>query len=255
MDPPSHVRKEVRRRARAIALNRAAYSLSKHWFLLFLALTGLWVGLPWLAPLFMRLGWDSPARAIYALYAFQCHQLPQRSFFLFGESMMYPLTQIQAAWENTFDPLILRRFTGNALLGYKVAWSDRMVSAYSSIPLAGLLWWPMRRRLRPLPLWALALFALPMALDGGSHFISDLQGIETGFRSTNAWLVNLTGGRFPLTFYAGDALGSFNSWLRLITGGLFGAGLAWFMLPYANSEFEHSKLAIQTKFEESGERL
>ena len=69
----------ARRRARAIALNRWVYRLSQHWFPWTIALLSLWVILPWLAPVFMRWGWEGPARAIYGLYSLQCHQLPQRS--------------------------------------------------------------------------------------------------------------------------------------------------------------------------------
>jgi hypothetical protein len=37
--------------------------------------------------------------------------------------------------------------------------------------------------------------------------------------------------------YAGDALGSFNSWARLITGVLAGLGLAWFAFPHVERSF------------------
>lgn len=71
-----------------------------------------------------------------------------------------------------------------------------------------------------------------MALDGGTHFLSDLTGIGQGFRDSNAWLAALTGNGLPLAFYAGDVVGSFNSWLRLLTGILFGLGIVWFELPW-----------------------
>jgi hypothetical protein len=71
-----------------------------------------------------------------------------------------------------------------------------------------------------------------MAIDGGTHFISDLAGMGQGFRSDNAWLAQLTGFVLPGSFYAGDALGSFNSWMRLLTGLLFGLGVIWFAFPY-----------------------
>ena len=116
-------------------------------------------------------------------------------------------------------------------MGFKVAWSDRMGSAYGSIPVAALLWWPLRKRIRGLPLWGFALLALPMFIDGGTHFISDLAGIGQGFRYTNGWLAELTGYNIPESFYVGNTLGSFNSWMRLITGMLFGVGVVWFSFP------------------------
>ncbi|MEW5828356.1 MAG: DUF2085 domain-containing protein [Chloroflexota bacterium] len=205
--------------------------LAKNWFLVFAVVYGLWVWTPFLAPLFMRLGWDGPANAIYFVYSFFCHQLPERSYFLFGPQVNYSLAEIRAAWVDTINPLLLRQFTGAAGMGWKVAWSDRMISFYGGVWLFGLLWYPLRRRVKNLPWWGLALFLLPMALDGGTHFISDLAGIGQGFRDTNLWLAALTNSAFPADFYAGDALGSFNSWMRIITGLLAGLGLVWFAFP------------------------
>jgi len=237
------------RRSTAIMLNRAAYHLSRHWLAWFLTLAGLWVLLPWLAPVFMRLGWEGPARAIYWFYSFQCHQLPQRSFFLFGPQPMISLERIRSLWADTLDPQVLRRFIGNATVGFKVAWSDRMVSTYSSLPLAAALWWPLRRRLRPLPFWGFSLLMLPLLLDGGSHLVSDLAGVDQGFRSANAWLAALTADRLPSSFYAGNALGSFNSWMRLISGALFGIGAVWFAFPHVDLSFRQTAEAIRAKFE------
>jgi hypothetical protein len=76
-----------------------------------------------------------------------------------------------------------------------------------------------------------------MVIDGGTHLISDLAGIGQGFRDTNVWLQLLTNNVFPITFYQGDAFGSFNSWMRLITGILFGIALVRFAYPYINASF------------------
>ena len=239
----------------AIFLNRAVYSIGQHWFAWGIALLFLWVGLPWLAPVFMKLGGEAPAKAIYALYSFQCHQLPQRSFFLFGRKAMYSIPEVQAVWPQGTDPMALRQFIGNPEMGYKVAWSDRMVSAYGSIPLAALLWWPLRRRIKPLSVLGFILFMVPMALDGTTHMISDFAGLGHGFRYTNAWLANLTNHAFPASFYAGNALGSFNSWMRLITGTLFGFGLAWFTFPYLAASFQSQGDRIESKFDRAGVQL
>jgi hypothetical protein len=40
---------------------------------------------------------------------------------------MYSLTEIQDIWQYTNDPLVLRQFVGEASVGWKVTWSDRMV--------------------------------------------------------------------------------------------------------------------------------
>jgi uncharacterized membrane protein len=177
----------------------------------------------------MKMGWVSLAKPIYWLYSFQCHQLPQRSFFLFGSQTMYSLPEVQEIWQNTSNPLILRQFIGSPELGFKVAWSDRMISAYSSILVGGVLWYFTRQRLRYFPIWAVALLAFPMVIDGASHMVSDLAGIGEGFRYTNEWLAPLTQYRLPVSFYQGTTIGSFNSWMRLITGTLFGIGAGWFV--------------------------
>jgi len=200
----------------------------------------------------MRAGWTGAADAIYLAYTTQCHQLPQRSFFLFGPQATYSLDEIQAAWRDTDNPLILRQFVGNPQMGFKVAWSDRMVSMYTSILVGGWLCWPFRQRLKPLSLWAFALLIMPMGIDGGAHFLSDLAGIGQGFRDSNAWLAALSNHAFPATFYAGDALGSFNSWMRLVTGVLFGAGVVWLAYPYLESAFADMTRQIEDKFRRAG---
>lgn len=222
---------------RAGRQERWAAGLSRHWFPISIAILGLYAGLPFLAPVFMKLGWGTPAKVIYFIYSFLCHQLPQRSYFLFGAKATYSLAEVRAAWQDTLNPLVLREFIGNTEMGWKVAWSDRMVAMFTSLWLFGTLWRPLGRRLRPLPAWGLALLLLPMAVDGASHFISDLQGLGQGFRDSNAWLAALTGNAFTSGFYAGDAWGSFNSMMRLLTGVLFGAGIVWFGFPLLDDAF------------------
>ena len=206
--------------------------LSNHWFMVFLFVYGIWVFAPFLAPFFMQIDWTGAGKAIYFVYSFFCHQLPERSLFFFGEKSMYSLAEIQAAWQNTTNPMILRQFTGNESMGWKVAWSDRMISFYTSVWFFALVWFPLRRRVKPLPWWGLLLLLLPITLDGATHTLSDLAGIGQGFRDTNEWLVVLTNNSFPASFYAGDALGSFNSLTRFNTGLLAGLGIVWLTFPY-----------------------
>jgi uncharacterized membrane protein len=218
-------------------MKRAVSGIARHWLLFVNLLVVLWVGLPWLAPVFIHLGWISAAKVVYIIYSFQCHQLPERSFFLFGRQWMYSLPEIQSAWQNTDNPMILRQFIGNAEMGWKVAWSDRMVSMYTSILPASLLYGLVRQRIKPISIWTFTLLLVPMLIDGGTHMLSDLAGIGQGFRDTNLWLQTITNNIFSASFYRGDALGSFNSWMRWITGILFGMGLVGFAFPYVNDSF------------------
>jgi len=244
-----------RERARVITLDRAILSGLRHWLFIINLLFGIFVGLPWLAPVFMQTGQLGPARTIYLIYSTQCHQLPQRSFFLFGAKSSYSLAEIQAAWQDTNNPYILRQFIGNTEMGWKVAWSDRMVSMYTSIFIGGLLRaaWPFRRRLKSLSFWAFGLLAIaPMLLDGGTHMVSDLAGLGHGFRDSNVWLAWLTGSVLPPTFYAGDALGSFNSWMRLLTGTLFGVGVVWLAYPYLEQGMHETAEMLEAKLRGAG---
>lgn len=211
--------------------------LSKHWLLVLNIFFGIYVITPILAPVFMASGWELPGRIIYKIYSYLCHQLPQRSYFLFGPKISYSLAEIQSVWQPTNNVGILRQFVGNPQTGWKIAWSDRMVSMYSTLWLFGILWGLSRKKDKHLPLWGLLLFLLPMAIDGTAHTISDFKGIGMGFRDSNAWLAVLTGNRFPALFYAGDAWGSFNAWMRLISGIFFGIGIVLFGYPYLNEAF------------------
>lgn len=215
-----------------------AYDLRRDWRISFVTLYGLFVFLPFLAPVLMHWGLAGVGDAIYFLYSFLCHQLPERSLFFFGPKAMYSLAEIQAAWRQTSNPLILRQFVGNAALGWKVAWSDRMISMYGGVWLFAVLWFIIGRKSGRLPWWGFLLFAVPMALDGGTHFLSDLAVFGQGFRDTNAWLAALTGHAFPVGFYVGDALGSFNSWMRWLTGFLFSFGLVWWGFPYVDEALQ-----------------
>jgi len=206
--------------------------ISNHWFETFLLIYGLWVFTPWLAPVLMKLGLTGAGNVVYFIYSFFCHQLPERSFFFFGEKRMYSLSEIQAVWQNTVNPMVLRKFIGNEAMGWKVAWSDRMISFYTSVWFFAAIWWPFRQKLKPISWWVFALLLLPMAVDGGTHAISDLAGIGQGFRDTNQWLAVLTNHSLPMSFYYGDALGSFNSWARFITGLLAGFAITWLTFPY-----------------------
>jgi uncharacterized membrane protein len=119
-----------------------------------------------------------------------------------------------------------------------MAWSDRMTAMYSGLFVSLVVVRLLGRRLKALPVWAFLLLLLPMAVDGGSHFLSDFSGFGQGFRDSNRWLAALTGNLLPASFFAGDAWGSFNALLRLVTGILFGVAVAWFAAPRIEASFQ-----------------
>lgn len=216
-------------------VDRFAMFVGRHWLASFVLVYGAWVLVPFTAPFLMHAGLTGPGDAIYFFYSFFCHQLPERSFFLYGPKLMYSLDEIGRVW-STENAAVLRQFVGNDQMGWKMAWSDRMISTYGGVWLGALIYAVLslfRRVPRvSIKFWIL-VGCLPLALDGFSHMANDLVAGTTGagFRDTNDWLRALTLNLFPGSFYYGDALGSFNSLARWFTGILFGIVTALAIFP------------------------
>lgn len=230
-------------------IDRMALFIVKHWLGIFLIAYGAWVWAPFLAPVFMHFGWTNAGNALYFAYSLFCHQLPERSLFFFGPQAMYSLDQIGQVW-STENQLVLRQFIGNAEMGWKMAWSDRMISTYGGIWFGAVLWAIFGKRVPRLPLsiWLL-VGVLPLALDGISHFINDIVAGSSGqgFRDTNEWLMLLTGNIFPAEFYYGNMLGSFNSWARWITGLLFGVTTVFAIFPIIGAAMRDTQRDIESQ--------
>lgn len=173
--------------------------IARHWLLILNSVVGAFAGLPVLAPILMARGWTLPARLIFLLYQFTCHQLPYRSFFLGGPQVTYTADEIaQLTGRSSLVEFFHQPITLPGI-GYQMAWCERDFAIYTSIFLAGVLFALVRRRLRPLPLWAYLVFIAPMAVDGFTQLL--------GFRES--------------------------TWeLRLLTGTLFGVGTVWLAYPY-----------------------
>jgi uncharacterized membrane protein len=171
--------------------NAFAWGL-RHWLLVANCVVLLYGGLPWLSPLLRAAGFDTLGSAIFLAYRPLCHQLPERSFFVFG---------------------------------YQVAFCHREAAMYTLLFLGGLLFALVRDRLRPLPFAVGGLLLLPMLLDGGSHLVDDM--LHLGLRG------------------GGDAPGTLNFWLRMVTGFLFAVAMILVVYPRLEREFE-SGLVTQT---------
>jgi len=219
--------------------------LLRHWLLLACIVLGGYVLLPFLAPVFMALGWTAPAQAVYGFFSTQCHLMAQRSFFLFGNQLTYGLDQLPVALTGQFshDMLVLRDFIGNEDLGWKVAQCTRSVFLFGTVWVSAIAFRLLRQRhrIRFVPLGLAIALMLPMVLDGTTHLMSELTGgLAAGFRYDNAWLARLTAYRLPDSFYQGDAWGSFNFWARLISAVLFGLAVAWLAFPSLDRTFRRA---------------
>jgi len=203
-------RRAVRRKAQPLSTpDRLVVWIARRWLFLFNLAAFLYVGLPFLAPLLMHVGAETPAQVIYAMYKPLCHQLPYRSWYLFGEQPAY--TYEELARRVGEEELVPHGLIGNPDLGYKVALCQRDTAVYGSILLVGLAY-GLSRRWPPLPLWAYILFGVvPIGLDGGVQLLTYI-------------LAYLAPG-FPLEPMESTPL------RRTVTGALFGLATAWFVYP------------------------
>ena len=215
-----------------IAADRLILGLARHWLPVMTAAVFIYVGLPFLAPVFMKLGWTGAAQVIYSAYSGLCHQLGYRSWYLFGEHWAYPRDIFQAfSGIDPNDLFAARAFTGNAQMGFKVAYCERDVAIYGAIGVAGLIYGLpfVRRRVKPLPWLAYALIGVfPIAFDGFSQLFSQYPYNTLGLFG---WL----------PYRESNAL------LRTFTGSLFGLANAWLALPYLNESFNSIKEDLATK--------
>ena len=215
-----------------IAMDRIILGASRHWlFYLSLAVL-LYVGVPFLAPVFMLLGATGPAHAIYTFYSALCHQLGFRSWYLFGQMPNYPRAIFQQyTGIDPNDLFAARAFIGNANLGYKVAFCERDVAIYGAVLLGCLIYAipGVRQRLGPMHWLAYGLIGVaPIALDGFSQLLSQ-------------YPYNLIP-PFNLLPYREST-----AFLRTLTGGLFGISNAWLALPYLKVSLEDVRHELERK--------
>lgn len=228
----------VRRITEPMQLNKAdrfSRWFSKHYMVLLNGFTFLYLFLAVLAPTFMKIGWERPARVIYKVYSPLCHQLAYRSFFLFGEQPYYPrelagvddlITYGQATRLNENDIQSARNFLGNEEMGYKMALCQRDMAIYGAIFLFGLIFSLTGKKIKPLPWYLWILIGLgPIGLDGFSQLLS-----QTGF-GIFSWL--------PLR--------ESTPFLRVFTGFCFGMATAWFGFPYLEESIQENRHDMQLK--------
>lgn len=213
--------------------DRFSLWLSKHYMLVLNVIVLLYLGLPFLAPVLLKLGYNGPAKIIYKGYSFVCHQLAFRSWFLFGEQTAYPRQAAgvdrlkpygMVTGMDEFDNLQAREYTGSPVIGYKVALCQRDVGIYGGILFFGLIFSLSKRRLKSLPwyLWII-IGILPIAMDGFSQLLSQPPISLLPMRESTPFL-------------------------RTLTGGLFGITTAWFGYPMVEETMSEIRKFTQEKF-------
>ncbi|MBN1373811.1 DUF2085 domain-containing protein [Candidatus Dojkabacteria bacterium] len=197
------------------------YILGNILYLLF-AFFFLYNALAFGAPILHKVGIIKPAEAIYKLYSKFCHQMPDRSFFLLGEKLVYTKQELfDAGFSNAFeeDPInyqiASRSFYGTDNLGYKIAYCSRDTGIYLMMLAVLVAVTFTKLQFKFMPTFAKLLFVLPMALDGGIQLVS------------------------AILYYTGSIDALFyesNVTRRLITGALFGFAMGTLLFPYIKSE-------------------
>jgi len=220
--------------------DRFSYWLSKHYLGLIIFFLVLYTGIPFLAPVFKKIGWNGPAEVIYKAYSPLCHQWAFRSFFLFGEQSYYPHAAAKVPGTLTFeqvsgisdqnDPsrIQARLFEGNPTLGYKVAFCERDVAIWGAMALFALIYAATGRRL-PKMNWLVWFIVgiVPIGLDGFSQLFSQFP---------SAFIQSL------LPYRESTPL------LRTLTGFLFGFSTAWFMFPLIEESMVETRRLLSKKF-------
>jgi uncharacterized membrane protein len=220
--------------------DRFSYWLSKHYLAIFNLFLLLYVGIPFLAPVFKKVGWNGPAEVVYKIYSPLCHQWAFRSFFLFGEQAYYPHAEARIPGVLTFeqvsgitdlnDPTRLqaRHFEGTPILGYKIGFCERDVAIWGAMALFGLLYAATGRRL-PKMHWIVWILVgmVPVGLDGFSQLFSQIP---------SAFIQTYLPYRESTPF------------LRTLTGFLFGFSTAWFMFPLIEETMADTRRMLSKKF-------
>ncbi len=214
-----------------LAADRFIFWLSKRWLAVFNTMAFLYAGLPFLAPTLMHVGAEGAGSVIYRIYGPLCHQLPQRSFFLFGPQFSYRLPELMERVGESVSGPFSSEFVGNPALGYKVAFCQRDAAIYGAIFVFGVVYALLRRRwqIRPLPWWGYILMGLvPMGFDGGYQFLSYA---------------------LPLVF-PGIALEPYETTplMRVLTGTLFGWATVWLAYPYLQESMEDVRKSLERRF-------
>lgn len=107
------------------------------------------------------------------------------------------------------------------VLGHQVAFCHREAAMYTALFVGGVLYGYVRDAIRPISLRDTGLLLLPMLLDGVTHMVNDIL----------PWLA-VRGG--------GDGVGTFNWWMRMVTGVLFAVAVVMGVYPRLDRDLRGS---------------
>jgi len=222
-------------------VDRTFLNIANNWLLYLNVLFAVYVGLPFVAPVLMKVGWERPAQAIYTIYRPLCHTFAYRSWFLFGEQAYYPASQFEAfTGQNPYTNegrFFARQFVGDERMGYKVGYCQRDIAIYGALLIFGIVYATLNHFGKPPKPIHIAIYLLlgiaPIALDGFSQLFSQP----------------------PLSYIpllSVLPLRESTPILRTLTGGLFGLMNGWLAFPYVAESMVEIKADIEKKFAKQG---
>lgn len=178
---------------------------------LWLAAVGAYVVGAVAAPVLAWLGAEHASAVLYWLYRPLCHQLPHHSWFLFGRQAAYDWPVLQPFTTAPLgQPLLAYHQPVRAgAVGYQLAVCERDIATFGALFGASVALAILRRgggKLRPFPGAYYAIALVPIGLDGLTQLV--------GLREST-----------PL--------------LRTLTGIVFGAATAAFVLPQLDAVLTH----------------
>jgi len=161
---------------------------------------------------FLSRHWLFFANLVVAIFA----GLPLLAPFLMSKGLVWPAQIIYVAYRVQCHQRPERSFFP---FGYQMAYCQRDTATYAVVLLAGIAYSFLRPKVKPLRLWQAIPMVAPMAVDGTGQFF----GLWT-----SVW------------------------WSRVITGGLFGLALVWFVYPYIEQGLSEARASIEAKFKAAG---
>jgi uncharacterized membrane protein len=116
-----------------LRIDRQIHRFARHWLFAFNVVAFFLASLPFFIPFLASQGYTTAASWLHTSFGLMCHQMPERSFTIFGEQM---------------------------------ALCHRMTAIYMASFIAGVGYAFVRDRLPPLSFKAMAIMSIPMAIDG-----------------------------------------------------------------------------------------
>jgi uncharacterized membrane protein len=146
-----------------------------------------------------QLGLTTVSKALYFVLGFLCHQMPSRSFFFFGEKILYEHGELMPYIEHSKELTInfAERYTCGEP-GCKSGVCVRCTGIYTGM-LTGMVFVGLTKRIK-LPKLALLAVALPMMLDGSIQLIAYLISPTAPFYESNNPRRFITGFLFGASF-------------------------------------------------------